>query len=92
MLQSVSAPGLAPSTKIDRTAVRATNRCSSDTKHFTKRWAAHARLEWPECTDACWAHAAGVNVRLAQYWLADPPGRDVNADGITAVLTKMLKR
>lgn len=81
----------APSRKIDRTTVRVTNNCSSDIRH-TKRWAEHARVEWPDNTDAHWAAAAHVNVRLTQYWLEDEPKRFVNAAGISAVMVKMLKR
>lgn len=52
---------------------------------FTRKIARQAKALWPEKTAAEWAFRAGVSERLAQYWLADPPGRDVSAEGLSAV-------
>lgn len=78
--------------QIDRTGVRAANDCSRERLALTKRFARHARVEWPENTDAHWAAAADCSVRLTQYWLEAEPKRGVSAEGMSAVIVSMLRR
>lgn len=58
---------------------------------FTRRMAAHAKVEWPDDTELHWAHAARVGVRLTRHWLSDFPKRQVSDRGVRAVLTRMLR-
>lgn len=65
MLRTVSAPGLAPSTEMRGNGLR--DGATDCTSAFAK---AAARGIWPDKTAEHWAVAAGVEVRMAKYWLA----------------------
>lgn len=71
----VSAPGLAPSTELQG------NRMSGGAIHCTV-----ARAIWPHKTAECWAVAAGVQTRMAKYWLA---GRPVSDAGKLALIREI---
>jgi hypothetical protein len=46
-----------------------------------------ARGIWPEKTAECWAHAAGVQPRMAKYWLAGYRVSDAGRLAIIRLLT-----
>lgn len=53
----------------------------------TARHCAVARALWPHKTAEHWAHAAGVQTRMAKYWLA---GHELSGAGKLALIRALL--